>query len=151
MNFEFKSTFKYTKAVALLLKGIRYVYLLTKNNSITLLAINIPAFCFFCYLYSQNYFIPAVYGSKPSAESWLTLFQTLGFAWILSTSFALSNLIIHITKRYQLVLRFITKANSVLMSTATLIRATIVLVVLIVTMLIQISNYTHLLVFEFKK
>jgi hypothetical protein len=149
MNFEFKSTFKHTALTnALILRGIRSVYLSIRNNFVTLLAFNISAFCLFYYLYSENYFIPAVYGSKPSGESWINLFQTLGFAWTLSTAFAFSELVFQITKKYRLVQRLNALTNPVVARITSAIRLTMMLLILLVTMLIQISNYTYTLCFR---
>ncbi|HYF67761.1 MAG TPA: hypothetical protein VD884_06485 [Ohtaekwangia sp.] len=75
MNFEFKSTFKLTN-----IKNI--------EPAILLLVINITILLIAGFLYLNNYFIPATYGSKPNGADWILGFKMSGIVWALTTLWA---------------------------------------------------------------
>lgn len=91
MNFEFKSTFRYTnisfswKSICDLLSSIDHAFWIT--------SINILALVVTSSLYLQNYLIPGTYGSGPGGDAWVDALLTLARIWTVTTSYSLLRLV----------------------------------------------------------
>ena len=76
MNFEIKSTFKNVSQT---------LWRWRIPIASAILFINIAALLVMYILYLTNYFLPAVYGSKPNGSRWVLFFELGGLLWLLST------------------------------------------------------------------
>ena len=145
MNFEFKSTFKIENITRSIISFVGITFQVITKHAVTLLVINLSALGLLGYLYFQNIFIPAVYGSKPSGEFWISFFQTSGILWSVSTAYALLVILIQVIDRKRRLPGFVKSMKPVVVRIAGSSRLTAALLVLIITMIIRISNYTYFL------
>lgn len=87
MNFEIKSTFKHIN---------RAFWRWRIPMASAVLIINVAALLMMYALYLSNYFLPAVYGSKPTGSRWVMAFELAGLVWLLSTVHTIMILIMHL-------------------------------------------------------
>lgn len=94
MNFEFKSTFKPINTSNI-------------DPALLLFVINMTLLIIAGFLYLNNYFIPATYGSKPNGADWIRGFEMSGVAWALSTLWAVKRCVYRYLPDWRIVKAFI--------------------------------------------